>query len=232
MSLKLYIDYLSQPARAIICFCLLNKIPHSINEIRINKFQNHTEEYEKINPLKKIPAISDNGFYLYESHAILRYLTRSRNCASHWYPYKNPKEVALIDAYLDVHHNILRPNAAMLVFYSEFAKKLGILHHKVDLDEKRIELNKILSIIENTYLKDSDWIASKNNISIADISAFCEIIQLLFVRFNFDDFPLIKSWMKRMLNFEEVYNTHNFFFKALRNFNPEGVLEWNKSPRI
>ncbi|MGI9510072.1 MAG: glutathione S-transferase family protein [Geminicoccaceae bacterium] len=33
-----------------------------------------TEEYEKLNPNRLIPTIRDNGFVLWESHAIIRYL--------------------------------------------------------------------------------------------------------------------------------------------------------------
>jgi hypothetical protein len=35
MVIKLYIDYGSQPSRAVLAFCLLNKIPAEIIEISV-----------------------------------------------------------------------------------------------------------------------------------------------------------------------------------------------------
>ena len=37
MVIKLFLDYSSQPSRAVWAFMLLNKIPHEIVEIRISK---------------------------------------------------------------------------------------------------------------------------------------------------------------------------------------------------
>lgn len=39
------------------------------------KQENLTPEYAAITPTQSVPAIDDNGFKLFESHAILRYLT-------------------------------------------------------------------------------------------------------------------------------------------------------------
>ena len=36
----------------------------------------YTDEYRALNPNSKIPTIRDNGFVLWESHAIIRYLSR------------------------------------------------------------------------------------------------------------------------------------------------------------
>ena len=56
-------------------------------------------EFKKINPFKRVPAISDNGFTLAESHAILRlhlnhvypnrYLCETKKVKDSWYP-KDP----------------------------------------------------------------------------------------------------------------------------------------------
>lgn len=39
MVIKLYIDYGSQPARAVLAFCLIAKIPYEVIETRIFKFE-------------------------------------------------------------------------------------------------------------------------------------------------------------------------------------------------
>ena len=52
-----------------------------------------------MNPFARVPTIEDrrNGFVLYESHAILRYLSDSFEVPEHWYPRKDLEIRAKID---------------------------------------------------------------------------------------------------------------------------------------
>lgn len=71
--------------------------------------ENIRQEYRKVHPDAKIPAIYDskNDVSLFESHAILRYLHSSRDTPDHWYP-SDPVQRALVDQFLDWHHMNLR----------------------------------------------------------------------------------------------------------------------------
>ena len=86
MELTVFGDYSSQPSRAVFCFCLMNKLPHTVIEVKVMMLDQYKEEFKKVNPNGKVPAIKDNGFNLYESHTILRYLAISKGCPDHWYP--------------------------------------------------------------------------------------------------------------------------------------------------
>jgi glutathione S-transferase len=137
MSLKLFIDYISQPSRAVAIFCTLTGISHEVVETRINRLEHQKNDYGVINPVKKVPAIMDGEFPLFESHSILRYLARSRDVPDHYYP-KDPKEAARVDRYLDWHHSNLRAGAAGLVFNTAFAPKLGVDASKIDIEKFRL----------------------------------------------------------------------------------------------
>ena len=97
----------------MLSFCKINKIPLDFIEIRVGKKQHLTEEFKKISPARIVPVIIEKNtqtgeeFRLFESHAILRYLTLSRNLPDHWFP-KDPILRAKVDQYLDWHHSFLR----------------------------------------------------------------------------------------------------------------------------
>ena len=85
MALKLYANYLSQPSRAVLFFLLENSIPFEFKNVDMAKQEQRKEEFLKINPNGLVPVIvEDDGFALYESHAILSYLAGKYNVPEHW----------------------------------------------------------------------------------------------------------------------------------------------------
>ena len=124
-TLKLFIDHASQPSRAILVFCLINKIPHEVVETRIGKAEHLSPEFAKINPNRKVPAIVHGDLNLAESHTIMRYLARTFNVPEQWYPRNDYKKAAKIDEYLDYHHTGTR-KFSNLVFWSALAPNMGL----------------------------------------------------------------------------------------------------------
>ena len=100
MTIKLYVDLMSQPSRAVWAFCLIAKVPFELKEVKIAKLEMRSEEYKKINPMAKVPAIedTDNGLKLAESHTIIRYLcNKYPNNVGDWYPAQDYVKRAKID---------------------------------------------------------------------------------------------------------------------------------------
>ncbi|PSN54355.1 Glutathione S-transferase theta-1 [Blattella germanica] len=127
MVLKLYGNLMSQPARALLLFLRTNNIPHEFQAVNLAKGEHYTEEYQKLNPLMKVPIIDDDGFVLRESVGILRYLCRERKVPDHWYP-KESKAQAIVDQYLEWQHLDTRLNCATF-FMQKVSKFVGILRY-------------------------------------------------------------------------------------------------------
>ncbi|CAN6579155.1 unnamed protein product [Malus baccata var. baccata] len=161
MKLKVYVDRLSQPSRAILIFLKVNGIEFEEIKMDISKRQHLSPEFKKINPMGQVPAIADGRFNLFESHAILVYLACAfPGVADHWYPADLFRR-AKINSVLDWHHSNLRRGAAAE------AEKL---------------LSSSLSKIESIWLQgNGKFLVGGLKPSIADLSMVCEIMQLELV---------------------------------------------------
>ncbi|XLU56584.1 hypothetical protein S245_051232, partial [Arachis hypogaea] len=74
LKVKVYADHMSQPSHAILIFCKVNGIEFDEIKVEISKRQQLSPKFAAINPFKKLPAIVNGRFKLFESHAILIYL--------------------------------------------------------------------------------------------------------------------------------------------------------------
>ncbi|XP_004503735.1 glutathione S-transferase T1-like [Cicer arietinum] len=179
MKLKVYTDRMSQPSRAILIFCKVNGIDFEEIQIELSKRQHLSPEFQAINPFKKVPAIVDGRFKLFESHAILIYLASAfPGVADHWYP-ADVSRRAKIHAVLDWHHLNLRRGAAGYVLNTVLAPFLGLPLNKQAAAEAEKVLVSSLSTIENIWLQgDGRYLLGGFRPSIADLSLVCEIMQL------------------------------------------------------
>ena len=105
MVLDLYIDWISQPCRAVAMLLTDNNVEHQVHEVSIMKRETQGAAYKQVNPSGKVPSIVDDGFHLGESHTIMR-LCASRNLPDHYYP-NDIKQRANADYWLDWHHKNL-----------------------------------------------------------------------------------------------------------------------------
>ncbi|KAL0272169.1 UNVERIFIED_CONTAM: hypothetical protein PYX00_005248 [Menopon gallinae] len=177
MTLKIYVNFLSQPARALAIFLRQNKIPHTTKIVDLMSGEHMTKEYiQNVHQFGKVPAIDDDGFKMIESIAILRYLARKYNVPDHWYP-KDLQKQARVDEFLEWQHIGARAPLAMYfrtLFLVPMVTGKPADEAKVLSWKKKMET--ALDEIENVWLKRSQYLGG-DQISIADIIGLCEIDQ-------------------------------------------------------
>ncbi|XP_038899662.1 glutathione S-transferase T1 [Benincasa hispida] len=178
MALKVYADRMSQPSRAVLIFCKVNGIAFEEVGVALSKLQQLTPEFKEVNPMGKVPAIVDGRFKLFESHAILIYLSCAfPGVADHWYPADLFRR-AKINSVLDWHHSNLR-SAASLVFNTVLAPLFGRTPNPQAAAEAETLLSKSLLKLESFWLKgNGKFLLGGLKPSIADLSLVCEIMQL------------------------------------------------------
>ncbi|EEB17125.1 GSTD1-5 protein, putative [Pediculus humanus corporis] len=201
MVLKLYVDLLSQPARALALFVKKANIPHELKIVSIMKGEHKTQEYiDNVHPFGKIPAIDDNGFKMIESIAIIRYLARKYNVDDHWYP-KDIEKQARVDEFLEWQH--MSERIPLSLFFLNTYLKPMLTGKKLDdnrLQKYKSQMEDSLNDIENVWLKDSQYLVG-NEISVADLVGISEIEQPRISNYDVTaGRPRIAAWMKRVQN--------------------------------
>jgi len=170
------------------------------------KNEQKTPQFAAMNPNKKLPTIDDDGFFVYESHSILRYLSSTRNVSDNWYP-KDVKLRTVVDMYLDWHHSNVRYGAAGLTFAKFLGPKMGLPAQQLEAKAKEVEpvLKNSLKLMNETLGKRKFLCGDK--ISIADLLAANELEQLVLIKFDYSAYPKVESWLnsvRQLPNWNEV----------------------------
>lgn len=211
---QIYGNGLSQPSRAVMWFCLLNNIPYKFHLVRLERGEQLTPEFSKINPNKKVPVIIDDGITVYESHTILRYLSSKYKVPANWYNSSDLIMRTETDMYLDWHHLNLRIPAMSVAFNKFIAPMKGITvtQDKISKDEKN--LARVLKFLDETRLRDNKFLTG-TQVTIADLIGYSEIAQLKLVKFALAGYPNIDRWMKEMERLPHFDKVHETMFKMI-----------------
>lgn len=204
--MKIFVDLMSQPCRAVVLLLEINKIPYTKVIINLANGDHQTnEEFAKINPNKTVPALSDDSVSLYESGTIMRYICGKYSLLDHWYP-KNLQKRALVDQYLDWHHTKLRTSSRW--FFRQYLMNNPASDPAI-INIKEL-LKKAMCILNDNTLNEHKFIAG-DSISVADLQALCELTQHWAVgRDIFYGFANLEKWAKNCIevlqpSFDEVH---------------------------
>uniref|UniRef100_A0A8D0HCZ8 glutathione transferase n=1 Tax=Sphenodon punctatus TaxID=8508 RepID=A0A8D0HCZ8_SPHPU len=198
MVVELYLDLLSQPCRSVYIFAKKNNIPFEFKHVELLKGQHLSEEFVKVNLLRKVPALKDGAFTLAESIAILLYLSRKFNTPDHWYP-SDVQKRARVDEYLSWQHTSIRPQGCKVY---DIKAMVPLLMDKPfppeKLEEEIKDLNFSLKQFEEKFLQDKPFIAG-GEISLADLMALEELVQPVAVGCDvFEGRSKLAEWRSRV----------------------------------
>eukprot|EP00052_Salpingoeca_macrocollata_P005724 m.49189 g.49189 ORF g.49189 m.49189 type:complete len:226 (+) comp15018_c0_seq3:178-855(+) len=185
--------YVSQPTRAVLWTLRMKNVPFEFEKVDPVAGETRNEEFYKISPSGLIPVISDGGFYLSESHAILVYLSEKHGWTD-LYP-TNPQERARVNEYLHWHHSNMRRCSSRL-FLPTLQATLGARPFPDDAraaSEKAV--HKVLSVFDQRFLSRSEFLAGAH-VTLADLSAYCELDQIKYCQLlDLAPYTRLQRWM-------------------------------------
>jgi len=150
----------------------------------------NTPEYKKMNPMSLVPTIDDDGFILWESHTIVRYLSdkfgkgvlrpmdiEPRNVANQWMDWAFTFQSSVRDAFW----NLIRTPEE-----KRDAKAI---------EASRVKSGQLIAILD-AALANKHYVAG--TFSMGDIPIGCEVQRWIRLPMERPKLPNLEAWFERL----------------------------------
>ena len=151
-------------------------------------------EFRKINPLGHIPVIDDDGYVLWDAHAILIYLASNYDPAGTWYPTSDPRRLGEVASWMLFAEGTTNTASAARLHVS--------LDYDFDLDACQAGAHRLFRVLdEHLWFREQEgqeWVASGESPTIADIALFPDVALSEDGGISRLDYPALRRWTERV----------------------------------
>ncbi len=163
--LKIYGSDLSAPSNKVRFTANYLGLQYEYVKVDLRSGDHMKPEYKKLHPANKVPSIDDDGFVLFESNAIIRYLADKKG--SPLYP-KGLKERGLVDQWIDFGSMHVGAALMKVVYNRIFAPLRGIPIDENSLKEGLSFLDRFLPVVDEQLSRHTYLVGE--NFTLADIN--------------------------------------------------------------
>lgn len=176
--MRLYTFTITPNNRKVEAFVLHYGLPVEVHHVSFKDKETQSEAYGAINPMRKVPALTDGDFNLWESNAILTYLAT-----------KFPETKALptdargradVDRWLHWQNCHLMP---------------AVIAMKEPTEEDHANMGVLLKVLDD-QLAGRDFILG--NITVADFAIAPYLMSKLGRKADLSATPRVAAWLERM----------------------------------
>ena len=217
--MKLYHDPLSAQSRAIRCFLIDEGIPFDEEVIDLASGDQFAKGYDKVNPNRQVPVLEDDGFFLTESSAILRYLADKYSSLA--YP-EGLQARARVNEALDWFNTGFLFGFCYFGVYLRIVPDFSALNATTHADLGRLgaaKTQKYMTVLNGQMLGSRACVCG-DEISIADYFGAALVNMGTAIGFDFSTYPNVAAWIRRMKQrpgWEPAHAGFNGLVSALRH---------------
>jgi glutathione S-transferase len=151
----------------------------------------NTPEYRRMNPTGLVPTIDDDGFTLWESHSIVRYLCAKHSAGRLWPT--DPKSRADAERWMDWAFAF---QSAMRNVFWGLIRTAPEKRDASAIEEGRKRTLALLPVLEQTLAKQT-YVAGAA-FTMGDIPIGCEVQRYMRVPIERPSFPAVQAWFERL----------------------------------
>jgi glutathione S-transferase len=152
----------------------------------------HTPQYRKLNPNGLVPTIEDDGFVLWESHTIVRYLA-AKHAAGRLWP-TDLRERADAERWMDWAFTF---QAAFRAVFWGLVRTPPEKRDAAAIEEGRKKSAELLGHLEGA-LAGRDYVAGRN-FTIGDIPIGCHVQLWMRLPIERPKHPALEAWFARLV---------------------------------
>lgn len=197
---RLYTTPLSANGRKVLAVCHHLGIAPEVKLTNVYRGEGRTPEFLAINPSGKIPALVDGDLTLWESNAILQYLSEAHGAYRLWS--RDPKRRADIARWLFWESSQWQPALVPVLtgFVSErlFPERAGSTPAVVRWDDAPFQA---VAKLLDAHLRGRSFLVGED-LTLADFSVAAMMMYVRPAGFPFDAFPGIGAWYARIEGLE------------------------------
>ena len=151
-------------------------------------------EFRKINPLGHIPVIDDDGYVLWDAHAILVYLACKYDPSGTWYPISDPRRLGEVASWMLFAEGTTNTASAARLHVN--------LDYDFDLAACQAGAHRLFRVLdEHLWFREQQgqaWVASGESPTIADIALFPDVALSEDGGISRLDYPALRRWTERV----------------------------------
>ncbi len=163
--MKLYGHPYSSAVRKVMITLAEKKIKADFIHVELAKGEQKSDAHLKLHPFGVVPVLDDDGFMLYESRAICRYLDAKFPNPS-LVP-KNPQALAKMEQWISVEHSYLASAAGKIFVQKVLNPMRGIPTDLLALNSGKKETEMIFGLLDN-QLRTQPYLAGEE-FTLADV---------------------------------------------------------------
>ncbi|MFP6747755.1 MAG: glutathione S-transferase family protein [Alphaproteobacteria bacterium] len=153
--------------------------------------QNDQDWYLALNPMGRVPVLDDDGYVLWESHSILRYLAKKHGGAL--YP-GEPRAGADVDKWMDWQLGFLQP--AITPAFWGLIRTPEADRDLAAIQAASAQTAKLYAIVDG-HLRGRDFLAG-DGFSIADMPVGAMTYRWYGLDVEHPDYPNLRAWYERL----------------------------------
>ena len=189
--IQLYGSPGSTCTRKVLTALLETSTPYQLNVVDLAKREHKQEPHLSRQPFGQVPAIDDDGFVLFESRAICRYI--SAKAGDRLIP-NTLKERALMDQWSSVEQSNVSPHAMKFVYHYIFKRT----QEPAVLEAAEAALEKAFAALSKPLATQSFLVGGTFTIADLGHMPYLEHLGNTPIQAKLEQFPHVVAWWQRL----------------------------------
>ena len=177
-------------------------IPYEYKEMDFQK-DLKTPQYLKIHPAGMVPSMNDDGFILFESGAMCKYLCDKKPSAL--YPL-DMKKRAIVNQWIDFSINHIATAMGKVAYNRVFAAMRKLPVNEMALEEGLKQLDRFFPIIE-AQLAHGTFLTG-NELTLADLTLFASLQYGEASKVDLSKYSALSTWQKKLMSMDFYKKVH------------------------